>query len=187
MSTNDILRELEDRENDLRGRAKASRQKAKELEAEAKELEQEAEEIRTGLRVLMKYTGAGDSKPEAKASINRLTLVDAAVKMLREAGKPLKASEIRDRLEDAGYGHDDPDTLRRSLNGVLSREFRKGKLLTRPESGRYGLREWREDDGVDDLFRQESPGSGEGGSRSDSGAAASEARISNKEGEMSNA
>jgi hypothetical protein len=131
------------------------------LQAEAAELEAKvlklrnqafaaeaaAEEIRVTLRVIQKYMPGADEgvaeEEEPQLGSNKLSMLESAVLILKESGRPMTIVQIRDRLLEAGYEHPDPDLMRQSLTGVLGREYRDGRLLSRPGHGQYGLAEWK--------------------------------------------
>jgi chorismate mutase len=79
----------------------------------------------------------------ARHARERLTLVDQAIAVLKDAKTPLSIAEIVKRIQARGAVSNRtlPD-LRASLVPTLDRRIARGDTFYKPQPGVYGLREW---------------------------------------------
>lgn len=88
---------------------------------------------------------AGSARPGVVLADPDLSLVDAAAKVLRYFGEPMKARRIAETMLAWGYPYSKGvDELRASVGGVLARAVREqdGTFTKLETRGVFGLREW---------------------------------------------
>lgn len=83
------------------------------------------------------------SRPPVSLADSDLSITDAAEKVLRAVGRPMKGREIAERLLDWGFPYPaGVQKLRSSVGGVLSRKVGMKDAFWRPKPGTFALLEW---------------------------------------------
>jgi hypothetical protein len=93
-------------------------------------------------------TAMAPTRPGVVLADPDLSITDAAVKVLRYFGQPMKARGIAETMLAWGFPYPKGvDDLRASVGGVLARAVREGNEFTKLATGLFGLAEWGTGDG----------------------------------------
>lgn len=118
--------------------------KIREKEQEIQDLEHRLMEARAyvaamqdAIRLLLPEPGAENGEVGAEIAIKAGSAVEAAVKALRDAQKPM---HIMDLLK--AIGREATPENRASLGGSIAAYVRKGAIFSRPAPNTFGLAEW---------------------------------------------
>lgn len=97
----------------------------------------------TGGMTLPMLMESSRSRPAMILSDPDLSISEAAAKVLRHFGEPMKARRIAETLLSWQYPYSKGvDDLRASVGGVLARAVREGDTFTTVNRGVFGLVEW---------------------------------------------
>lgn len=123
------------------------------LQAEIRQKEKELEELRVVEGWLKSHSQPLEEKKETQPSASeweRITVHEAAEKVLREKGEPMRTADITTALEKRGFGKN----LANLQNAVFTALARKEDIFRKIEKGVWSLVEWPESPRMQGFFSE---------------------------------